>query len=197
MKAGTVAALALLHFGTGLPSPHTVMAQQDIPGKGPGVERRTAHAPMPTLLDASRVVTRFRLLGAALHNEIVLCVRGRVVGRVAVATDLTVLNLQASNTHTAVPADTCPATTVAEAHNHPMSPRDLRTHRAPALNCYLSLNDQHRARNMRYPFYVVLVDGQTWCWWSIAQVDAAWRNRSVQLMAIPGQGEGVEAGDSE
>lgn len=155
--------------------------------------------PSRLVLDAA-LLTRLRTLAAGLHNEIVLCLTGSVDGPSAVATGFVMPDPHLSDTDRAA-FGPCPSESVAIWHNHPLdgaasvtapaerayarprgdpnaSPRDL---------CALSETDIRTAAREGYPFAVVAVDGETWCWWSRDQVRDLAARKARRGDPVPGQ----------
>jgi len=145
-----------------------------VAGGGPSSSR----GPTELTVEAS-LLARLQTLADGLHNEIVLCLSGHVRGDMATALDF---EMPAPRESTPVRSsfDPCPPGTLASWHNHPPSPGTrVATHsdspyaaeRARRL-CVLSETDISTARRLRYPFVVVSVNSDTWCWWSLAEVES-------------------------
>ena len=125
--------------------------------------------PAQLVLDSS-LHARLGVLAAGLRTEIVLCLTGSRDGPTAVATGFLMPEPKASSAERAT-FGSCPATSVAIWHNHPLeglgggdphaNPRDL---------CALSETDIRTAAHAGVPFAVVAVDANTWCWWTHDQV---------------------------
>jgi len=124
------------------------------------------------------LLTRLQTLAGGLHQEIVLCLQGRVHGGVATVTRFE-MPVPRLSTPTRSSFDPCPRGTLASWHNHPVSAVGATPaaaggaaagHRARRL-CVLSELDIQTATRLRHPFVVVSVDATTWCWWTLGEVD--------------------------
>lgn len=154
----------------------------------------------PRLVLDSGLLARLRTLAAGLQNEIVLCLTGSTVGPSVVATGFMMPDPHLSESDRAT-FGPCPDTAVAIWHNHPLlaspaphisaessygrpvsdpgaSPRDL---------CALSETDIRTAAREGSPFVVVAVGGDTWCWWSGAQVRNLSARKAIRGDPVPGQ----------
>ncbi len=125
------------------------------------------------------LLARLQTLADGLHNEIVLCLEGPIRGDVAFA-DTFEMPTPRESSPMRSSFDPCPDGTLASWHNHPTSsPSDSNglpgRRSSPSRSqrlCVLSETDIATAGRLRYPFVVVAVDGRTWCWWTLAEVDA-------------------------
>ena len=125
------------------------------------------------------LLARLQTLADGLHNEIVLCLAGPVRGDVAFADNFE-MPIPRESSPMRSSFDPCPDGTLASWHNHPSSGGSASTgsaERGSSLSraqrlCVLSETDIATAGRLRYPFVVVAVDGRTWCWWTLAEVDA-------------------------
>ena len=135
--------------------------------------------PDRTLVVAPGLVARLQLLAGGLKTEIVLCLTGRSDGAVWVAEDFFMPRPLESAPNRAR-FETCPSDAVAVWHNH-LPPggidpvdgiRGPRSSKAvePRTQCALSRVDLESADRLGTPFFVVSVDSETWCWWSLSQV---------------------------
>lgn len=132
--------------------------------------------PSELVVDAA-LLSRLLTLADGLHNEIVLCLRGAVRGDTAYATGFEMPRPRES-TPMRSSFDPCPAGTLASWHNHPPTMRSARLAAPPAdahdkrarRLCVLSKIDIATADRLEYPFAVVAVDGETWCWWTLDEV---------------------------
>ncbi|MCG8469787.1 MAG: hypothetical protein MJB57_16540 [Gemmatimonadetes bacterium] len=145
---------------------------------GVAAERHLASKDPTKLVVEPQLLARLQTLAAGLHNEIVLCLDGRVRGDTAFASTFDMPTPRESSP-TRSSFDPCPPGTLASWHNHPPSVGPARTVRATLSAarraqrlCVLSETDIATARRLGYPFVVVAVDGRTWCWWTLAEVEA-------------------------
>lgn len=137
-----------------------------------------ATRPTPTrLVIEPELLTRLQTLSEGLHQEIVLCLQGRVRGEVAVADDFD-MPVPRLSTPTRSSFDRCARGTLASWHNHPLGPSVAATAPGPASSadgarrlCVLSETDIHTAERLRHPFVVVSVNAGTWCWWTLDEID--------------------------
>ncbi|MFQ5679840.1 MAG: hypothetical protein ACE5HP_10335 [Gemmatimonadota bacterium] len=154
------------------------------------------------------LLSKLRTLAAGLHREIALCLRGSARGDTAVARDFFMPEPEHSSATRSV-FHACPAGTLATWHNHPLpAAGPLAAHQAgwptrlertgspaeAARLCVLTETDRQTAARLGYPFAVVGVDGETWCWWNLAQVR---RTAAGPALPVPGQGIWVAAGSGE
>ena len=135
---------------------------------------------------APDVLARLQTLSAGLHNEIVLCLKGRIRGDTAFVESFE-MPVPRESTPLRSSFDPCPAGTFASWHNHPPSPRPAargnssilpESRRRARRLCVLSGTDIGTARKLAYPFVVVSVDVETWCWWSLDEVEG-FASRSI------------------
>lgn len=184
-------------------------------GAGPGLSlgglKRLAggQAGEPTYLVIDPpLLSKLRTLAAGLHREIALCLRGSVRGDTAVARDFFMPEPEHSSASRSV-VHACPSGTLATWHNHPLpasgplatrpaswpTRRERTGFRAEAARlCVLTETDRQTADRLGYPFVVVGVDGETWCWWNLAQVR---RMAAGSAVPLPGQGVWVATGSAE
>jgi hypothetical protein len=141
-----------------------------------------ADPPAALLLD-SGLLARLRTLAGALRSEIVLCLTGTVSGDSVVATGFVMPEPYSSRPDGAA-FGPCPSGSVAIWHNHPVDdpPGTARgadpSYRRPRGDsvssareyCALSQTDIRTVARDGYPFAIVAVDSDTWCWWSREQV---------------------------
>ena len=134
--------------------------------------------------------TRLGVLAAGLRSEIVLCLTGSRDGSATVATGFLMPEPKASSAEHAT-FGSCPATSVAIWHNHPLeglpgdpnvNPRDL---------CALSEIDIRTAAHTTVPFVVIAVDANTWCWWTHDQVRKLAAAHALRGDPISGQIESL------
>lgn len=156
-------------------------------------------APQPTrlVLDAG-LLARLQTLAAGLHNEIVLCLTGSAHGDTTVATGFVMPEPRVSEPDRAA-FGPCPDTAVAIWHNHPLhsAPSETGTssYRRPMADpgasprdlCALSATDIHTAAHDRFPFVVVAVGGDTWCWWTGAQAREFAARKAIRGDPFAGQ----------
>ncbi len=126
------------------------------------------------------LLAKIQTLADGLHNEIVLCLTGSQAGDTAYVTDF-VMPTPRLSTPTRSSFDACPHNTLASWHNHPaeLGSGRIRQVAAGLLDdpdrrarwlCVLSDTDIATAERLRHPFIVVSVDGATWCWWTLSEV---------------------------
>jgi hypothetical protein len=146
------------------------------------------------------LLSRLQTLADGLHNEIVLCLNGVVRGDTAYASDFDMPGPRES-TPMRSSFDPCPRGTLASWHNHPSSQRSgafaslgesLMEKRARRL-CVLSQIDIATAERLRYPFAVVSVDADTWCWWTLREVEGFARDSVAPGPPAPARLAGREA----
>ncbi len=143
-----------------------------------GVARIGVGASPPTeLVIEPDLLARLQTLAAGLQNEIVLCLSGPTRRGVAVARTFEMPTPRES-TPLRSSFDPCPRGTLASWHNHPAHPEPELARAGPEVGdrrarrlCVLSGTDIETARRLKYPFVVVAVDGRTWCWWTLAEVE--------------------------
>lgn len=149
----------------------------------PGVLRPARGGPEPPtrLVIEPELSAKLRLLAAGLHTEVVLCLHGTTRGDTARATDFSMPEPRRSSSRASASLP-CPRGTIGVWHNHPLvkyaapgsagwSPIPLRRSSVQPLDlCTLSEQDIQTADRVGYPFAVVAVDADTWCWWTLAQV---------------------------
>jgi hypothetical protein len=146
--------------------------------------------PAQLVLDSS-LHARLGVLAAGLRTEVVLCLTGSTDGQTTVATGFLMPEPKASSAEQAT-FGSCPATSVAIWHNHPLeglgggdpnaNPRDL---------CALSEIDIRTAAQTAVPFTVIAVDAHTWCWWTHDQVRKLAAQHALRGDPIPGQIESL------
>lgn len=162
---------------------------------------RQPDPPTRLVLDPG-LFARLRTLAAGLHHEIVLCLTGSVEGETAVATGFVMPDPHRSDSDGAS-FGPCPNTPVAIWHNHPLdleerlgmagsgAPSYARPRGDPSVSprdlCALSETDIRTTAREGYPFVVVAVDGETWCWWTRDQVLALAKRRTARGDPVPGQ----------
>jgi hypothetical protein len=118
-------------------------------------------------------------LADGLSAEVILCLQGSEADAVALATDFFV-PVSRNSTPTSASVTGCPEQTIAVWHNHLLPRRDVsgsdrprrfvQPPRRPLDLCRLSKQDITTVADSRYPFAVLSVDRDTWCWWSREQV---------------------------
>ena len=127
------------------------------------------------------LLAKIQTLADGLHKEIVLCLTGRHAGDTAYASDF-VMPTPRLSTPTRSSFDACPRNTLASWHNHPaeLGSGGIRRVARGLLDdsewrarwlCVLSDTDIATAERLRHPFIVVSVDGATWCWWGLSEVE--------------------------
>lgn len=154
---------------------------------GTDTESATAHTSAPTegarLFVDPVLLGKLQTLADGLNNEIVLCLTGSVGDGVGHATNFVMPAVHAS-TPTSSSVDACPDETIAVWHNHTLLGTALAKMarswnglslqpRAPGLAadlCRLSEQDIATLVGSDYPFSVISVDQDTWCWWTRQQV---------------------------
>lgn len=150
------------------------------------------------------LLARLRILAQGLHNEIVLCLTGAVEGPTAVATGFVMPDPVRSDADGAL-FGPCPTTALAVWHNHPLSAPPGPSAQAPSSYrrslgdpgasardlCALSESDIRTTAQAGYPFVVVAVGSDTWCWWTLAQVSGLARGSAIHGAPVPGQ---IESG---
>jgi len=143
---------------------------------------------------------KLQTLADGLNKEIVLCLTGNVTDGVGHATDFVMPSVHTS-TPTSSSVDACPDQTVAVWHNHTLIGTALARlardwngtsgqPRAPGLAaalCRLSERDIATLVNSDYPFSVISVDRDTWCWWTRPQVVEFARANELTGHPIAGQ----------
>lgn len=137
------------------------------------------HPAMRRLMIAPSLLSRLQTLADGLSAEVILCLQGTESDSVALATDFFV-PVPTSSTPTSASVMGCPAETIAVWHNHPLvrgsvlgsdrPRRFVQPPRRPLDLCRLSKRDIATVADSRYPFAVLSVDRDTWCWWSLEQV---------------------------
>ena len=163
-----------------------------------------AHEPPPeppTRLVIERpLLSKLQTLAAGLHVELVLCLQGVAAGNDMRLTHFSMPEprVAAGDRSSFLP---CPDNTAAVWHNHPVShpsthPDTRRARREPILPrelCALSSSDIRTAARLGYPFIVVSVDAETWCWWTRDQVKRFARQGSTLGRPIAGQVSWLES----
>ena len=157
-----------------------------------------AHEPLPeppTRLVIERpLLSKLQTLAAGLHVELVLCLQGVTAGNDMRLTTFSMPEPRAAaDDHSSFLP--CPENTAAVWHNHPISdpstyPNTRRPRREPVLPrelCALSNSDIRTTARLGYPFIVVSVDAETWCWWTRDQVKRFARQGSTLGRPIAGQ----------
>ena len=129
------------------------------------------------------LLARLQTLADDLSREVILCLQGSETDAVAQATDFFMPEPRTS-TPTSVSVSGCPEQTLAVWHNHLLPGRGTsggdgprrfaQPPRRPLDLCRLSRQDIATVARSRYPFAVVSVDRNTWCWWSLEQVRDLW-----------------------
>jgi hypothetical protein len=154
--------------------------------------------PVRHLILSSPLLKKLSTLADGLHREVILCLTGETREGEMVAKDFVMPDPARSAAHGAS-AEKCPAGSVALWHNHPlvrMGPRGLgegvrvaRPNDAPGARglCALSYTDLQAGRSDQLPFMVVSVDAETWCWWSLQQVEEALDSGRMILSSLSGQ----------
>ncbi len=159
------------------------------------------HSPVPStkvlVLDRP-LLARLGVLADGLHREIVLCILGHTIGDSTRARDFVMPSLR-SSLPVSVAFDDCPDDTVALWHNHPWRVETDDGYKRPAVRprrppidgpaalCKLSTRDVQMAVVLDYPFSIVAVDRDTWCWWSVSQVKQLAQTGHVPAQPIRGQ----------
>ena len=155
----------------------------------------------PTRLVIERpLLSKLQTLAAGLHVELVLCLQGVPVGN-----DMRLTHFSMPEPRVATGDRSsflpCPDNTAAVWHNHPIPdpstypdwrrPRGEPVH--PRELCALSKSDIRTTARLGYPFIVVSVDAETWCWWTRDQVTRLARHGSTLGRPIAGQVSWVES----
>jgi hypothetical protein len=154
----------------------------------------------PRLVFDAGLLARLRTLAAGLHDEIVLCLTGALDGQTVVAIGFVMPDPHLSDSDRAS-FGPCPNAAVAIWHNHPLERRSPEAsaiepsyarpqgdpNSSPRDFCALSETDIRTAAREGYPFVVVAVDGETWCWWSRDEVLALARRKAMRGDPVPGQ----------
>jgi len=164
-----------------------------IVGGGPWGGPWSASEPTEFVVEPG-LLARLQTLADGLHNEIVLCLEGPVRGGVAYADHFEMPTPRESSPMRSS-FDPCPDGTLASWHNHPTSNRSADAGRSVGAGspsraqrlCVLSETDIATAGRLRYPFVVVAVDAETWCWWTLAEVDAFAEQSIVPGPPAPGR----------
>lgn len=158
--------------------------------------RSLADGPDPPtrLVIEQPLLTKLQTLAAGLHVELVLCLQGVAAGNDMRLTDFSmpVPRVVTGDRSLYLP---CPDNTAAVWHNHPVSDPSTRpdTRRPrgepvpPRDLCALSRSDIRTTSRLGYPFVVVSVDAQTWCWWTLEQVKRFEAQGSALGRPIAGQ----------
>ena len=143
---------------------------------------------------------KLQTLADGLTKEIVLCLTGSAVDGVGHATDFVMPSVHVS-TPTSSSVDACPDQTVAVWHNHTIVGSALarmarnwngigqqrQVAGLAADLCRLSEQDITTLVDSEYPFSVISVDRDTWCWWSRQQVVEFARADALTGHPIEGQ----------
>jgi hypothetical protein len=127
------------------------------------------------------LLAKLQTLAEGLRNEIVLCLTGEQAGDTAYAHGF-VMPTPRLSTPNRSSFDACPPNTLASWHNHPaqlasgrdgtiMSGMLENPERRARWLCVLSDIDIETAERLKHPFIVVSVDGSTWCWWTLTEVE--------------------------
>ncbi|NNG16942.1 MAG: hypothetical protein HKM89_10715 [Gemmatimonadales bacterium] len=159
------------------------------------VDAMTHEPDPPSRLVIERpLLSKLQALAAGLHAELVLCLQGVPAGDDMRLTDFSMPEQRVGTGHRSsfLP---CPDNTAAVWHNHPMSDPstylDTRRPRGepvpPRELCALSKSDIRTTSRLGYPFIVVSVDAETWCWWTLEQVMRFERQGSTLGRSIAGQ----------
>lgn len=161
-------------------------------------------SPPSDLVLTPELLARLQTLADGLFNEIVLCLEGYVDGETAYAVDFSMPTPRES-TPMRSSFDPCEPGTLASWHNHPtgkhpaslasVATRSATKDRARRL-CVLSGTDISTAERLRYPFAVVAVDGGTWCWWTLEEVEAFAAEAISLGRPAPGRIAGAEPATS-
>lgn len=148
----------------------------------------------------SSLQTKLLTLAGALHREIALCLLGDSSDDTARVGEF-VMPVPRRSTASGSSFATCPPETLALWHNHPLTfeepdtdPRPTPAIRHepvtnPLVVCALSRDDIETIVRLGFPFAVVAVDQETWCWWTLDQVRGFQRRRLIPGPRIPGQTE--------
>jgi hypothetical protein len=145
--------------------------------------------PLKRLVLAPSLLRRLSLLAAGLDREVVMCLRGTVVGDTALVQELAMPDIVRSSVDAVTPLPCPPATTLAVWHNHPwVAPDSSFGVRTPEDLCSLSQPDVRTVVADSIPFAVVSVGRLAQpiiCWWRRVQVVV---NRHVKFLPrFPGQ----------
>lgn len=143
--------------------------------------------PPAHLTIAPALLAKLQLLAAGLRTEVALCLRGTITGNTARADDF-YMPEPAYSTSVASAFRPCPIGTLGLWHNHPLvqlasgttALPDGAASVAPLQLCALSERDIDTAVRFGYPFSVVAVDRDTWCWWTLDQVRELMRRGAPQ-----------------
>jgi hypothetical protein len=131
---------------------------------------------------APSVFRRLSLLAAGLDREVVLCLKGTVVGDTAVVQDFVMPDLVSSSADQVQPLP-CQSGTLAVWHNHPwIAPDSSFGVKTPEDLCSLSEPDLRTVTADSIPFAVVSVGrarGPIVCWWRRVQAVV---NRHVKFL---------------
>lgn len=141
-----------------------------------------ASQPLKRLVLAPSLFRRLSLLAAGLDREVVLCLRGSVVGDTAVVQDFVMPDLVSSTIDQVQPVP-CEPGTLAVWHNHPwIGPDSSFGVKSPEDLCSLSQPDLRTVTADSIPFAVVSVGrtrGPIVCWWRRVQAVV---NRHVKFL---------------
>jgi len=141
-----------------------------------------ASQPLKRLVLAPSLFRRLSLLAAGLDREVVLCLRGAVVGDTAVVLDFVMPDLVSSTVDHVEPVP-CERGTLAVWHNHPWTGPDSSFGiKTPEDLCSLSEPDLRTVTADSIPFAVVSVGrarGPIACWWRRVQAVV---NRHVKFL---------------
>ena len=167
--------MCLLIVGGILPItfPATAVTAQELP----------THLAMDEALEAKLLA-----LAGGLQREIALCLVGVTERDSAWVTDF-VMPVPTRSTRWSSSFATCPPETLALWHNHPATSAEPGQEFATALRnepvtnplvvCALSLDDIATTVELGFPFAVVAVDHERWCWWTLEQVRQFQRRQLV------------------
>lgn len=159
----------------------------------PGGGRSTGGRSPDQLAISSTLLSKLQTLAGGLHHEIILCLLGDVVGDTARVSEFMMPEPMRSTVgHSS--ARPCPSGSIAAWHNHPtmsLAPFEPGQgevdSREPGAMCALSAADLRSADLHAFPFVVISVDRDTWCWWTQTDV-ARFRAQGLSVaMALPGQ----------
>jgi hypothetical protein len=170
-------------------SPSLIVGALVIPCLAPGQAALTpadsavlASQPLKRLVLAPSLFRRLSLLAAGLDREVVLCLRGAVVGDTAVVQDFVMPDLVSSTVDHVEPVP-CERRTLAVWHNHPWTGPDSSFGiKTPEDLCSLSQPDLRTVTADSIPFAVVSVGrahGPIVCWWRRVQAVV---NRHVKFL---------------
>ncbi len=183
------------HWALGVPMLVAVWAMG---GTGFLPPKNVHRAPTPpTRLTIERsLLGKLQTLASGLRIEIVLCLEGSARGDELVLTGFSMPDPEIAAGTRALAAP-CPSNTAAVWHNHPLldafhgsdgvRPRGQPTREAREL-CALSRSDIRTTIERGYPFVLVSVDAETWCWWTLDQVKRFGSERLPVGPPIDGQG---------